>query len=125
MDLHTLLLVLAGLAAPAINSVLNQPAWSARVTWVVSALTAAGLGTAATALSDGLSASELVTAITAVFTVGQALYHLVYRHTGLAAFLEQLAVFRPDPVELEVLEGEPAEHASEGPADYSELPPEE
>lgn len=95
MDVNALLLLAAGVAAPALTALLKQPVWSTRVNWVASVLTSVGLGTAAQAVGDGISAEELASTATLVWVVGQALYHLVFKHTGLNAFLERVAVWRP------------------------------
>lgn len=114
MDLNTILLVVAGLVAPVLNAVLKQPSWSSRVSWVVAALTSVGLGGIAQGIGNGITPTDLVTAATAVFAIGQAAYHLVTKHTGWNALLESLLVFRPKPVELEAALVEPEAHVSDG-----------
>lgn len=109
MDLTTVLLLVAGLAAPALNSLLNQPTWSSRLTWLVSALTAAGLGGSVQWLTDGATPQELVDAALVVFALAQTVYHAVFRSSSLKEILEKLFVFS---------DTSPTPAQADGPGDY-------
>lgn len=91
MDLNVILLVVAGVVAPFLNSLLKQPAWSSRRKWVVSLLSTAGLTGLAQAVSGDLSPDQFVQAGTAVFVGAQALYHLI-KHTKVNKKLEAALV---------------------------------
>lgn len=111
LDPNTILLLVAGLVVPSLNSLIKQPAWTSRMNWLVSALTAAGLGGLVTWATDGITPEELVEAALAVFAVGQAVYHLIQKHTLWNAILERLAVLNPKAVDLEEGPVVPEDHA--------------
>lgn len=97
MDLTTVLLLVAGLVAPGLNSLLKQPLWSSRLNWLVSSLTAAGLGGSVQWLTDGATPQELVQAAFAVYAVSQAVYQAVLRSSSLNELLENLFVRNSEP----------------------------
>jgi uncharacterized membrane protein len=92
MDANTVVAIIAGVAAPALASLLKRPEWNARRQFVVAALTSLGLGSAANAVAGPVNADSLAHAALATFAVGQGVYHVLFRHTSVNSRLSALDV---------------------------------